>query len=562
MNDRVLVESLRASDPGALAALYDTYAGGVYRYCLLMTGGADGAQVALRDALIAAEAHVDALADPDRLGVWLYALARGECVRRRPAVVQNARIPGRVADHPVVRGAVTDGDGDTRLRAMAWNAVRGLSSEELEVLELTSRHGMAVADLAAVLGVGDEQAAAMHEAARERLRDLVTVEILTHRDPYGCAGRARIMAEASGELTPETRERMIRHVDRCDTCSPYRAKQVSADKVFGLLPPTALPETLRIRVMSSFADPELAPYRRYVARRVGALDAAGFPVARTGGSRRWPHALAGAVAAAGAAVAIGLIFTQFGGDLDGMTPDDRPGVHPVTGKSPGVRSSWTTEPDGVSGSLNPLSRNAFTDPVGPAGLSGPTPAAGPEAKAGPSGPRPVPELTSTGRPGDETGDGAGDGPSGDGPGEKTGDGVVDGPGDGLGNGAVEGQEEQGKGPGEGQAEGQGVGDSAGPERPAVSENPDPSHEHQGGRPTPQSCKGASQHCVTTPRPTPTAPKPAPTPPRPKPSPKPSPTASPPAVTPESTATASKPVPAASKPMPPGPAPAATPAPPR
>ncbi|MEV4185448.1 hypothetical protein AB0J28_28905 [Streptosporangium canum] len=42
-----------------------------------MLGGPDGAQVALRDTLIAAEAHVHALADPGRLVTWLYAPARG-----------------------------------------------------------------------------------------------------------------------------------------------------------------------------------------------------------------------------------------------------------------------------------------------------------------------------------------------------------------------------------------------------------------------------------------------------------------------------------------------------
>ena len=80
MNDRGLVDALRARDANALAELYDKYAESVYRYCWTLTGGPDGAQVALRDTMIAVEARIHALTDPARFKVWLYALARGECL--------------------------------------------------------------------------------------------------------------------------------------------------------------------------------------------------------------------------------------------------------------------------------------------------------------------------------------------------------------------------------------------------------------------------------------------------------------------------------------------------
>ncbi|MFD2357381.1 RNA polymerase sigma factor [Nonomuraea ferruginea] len=116
MNDRVLVEALRAGDPGALAALYDAHAESVYRYCRCLLRDADSAQVALRDALIAAEAHAGLLADPGMLRPWLYALARSECRRRRIAGPQPAgeALAGapepsrssrrRPADHGLERG--------------------------------------------------------------------------------------------------------------------------------------------------------------------------------------------------------------------------------------------------------------------------------------------------------------------------------------------------------------------------------------------------------------------------------------------------------------------------
>nr|BFE84655.1 hypothetical protein GCM10020093_072560 [Planobispora longispora] len=108
MNDRVLVEALRARDPGALSTLYDTFAEGLHRYCRSMLTDIDGAQVALRDTLIVAEAHIHALADADRLKVWLYTLARGSAYGGAwPSA--PARRPRRPSPRPPGAAAPTSG---------------------------------------------------------------------------------------------------------------------------------------------------------------------------------------------------------------------------------------------------------------------------------------------------------------------------------------------------------------------------------------------------------------------------------------------------------------------
>jgi DNA-directed RNA polymerase specialized sigma24 family protein len=361
MNDSVLVEALRARDPGALAALYDTYAESIYRYCWSMVGTHDAAQVALRDTLIAAEAHIRELADHDRLEVWLYALARGECVRRNLTMGLD----------PVVACPVFTGSGDADLRVMAWNATRSLSPKDREVLELTCRHGLVVADLAPVLRVTVKTAGALYELARERLRDVVTAEVLVRKGPYDCVSRAQMLTGFSGELTPETRDRVIRHVNRCDTCVPHRVRQVSAGKVFELLPVVALPKTLRVRVMSCFADPELVPYRRYVARRVGLLDAAGFPVDGARRNRRQPYAMAGAVAAVAAVAAIALIFPQLAGKPDEAIVGIASGMSPAVTEPPGIRLPWALNPNDTPMTLEPIDKKVSTYPVGSTGVRGP-----------------------------------------------------------------------------------------------------------------------------------------------------------------------------------------------
>ncbi|HUR03661.1 MAG TPA: sigma factor-like helix-turn-helix DNA-binding protein [Nonomuraea sp.] len=344
MNDRALVESLRA--PGALAALYDAYAEGIHRYCWSLLLSSDGAQVALRDTMIAAEAHAGSLVDPGRLRPWLYALARAECLRRR-----MAEPPG--ADQALAQAPPLDDPADADLRIMAWNAIQSLRPGDREVLELSAAHELSTPELAAVLGTAARHVEAAREEARERLRDAITAEILARKGPYECPRRAGILTGFSGELTAEMRAQLVGHLPRCLTCSPHRTRQVSAAKVFELLPPIPLPESLGVRVMSCFADPELLPYRRYVARRSGALDAAGFPVAAARHSRKWPQALAGAMAAVATVVAIVLIFQQFG-RVEGGVPGIASGAFPAPGEPPAIRLPWQSEPREVPISVEPI----------------------------------------------------------------------------------------------------------------------------------------------------------------------------------------------------------------
>src|SRR5262245_54147056 len=125
MNDRLLVEAMQSRDPGALSAVYDAYADRLYAFCWFQLRSRDAAQVAFRDSLIVAQAHVDKLREPDRFGPWLYAMARIECGRRLPLAGQQPDIP--IATHDQV---------DVDQRIMAWGAVMGLPQLSREILEL------------------------------------------------------------------------------------------------------------------------------------------------------------------------------------------------------------------------------------------------------------------------------------------------------------------------------------------------------------------------------------------------------------------------------------------
>ena len=62
-----LASALRAGDADALAELFDAYADQLYGYCWFMLRNADLAQIALRDTLAVAQAHIGRLADTGNL---------------------------------------------------------------------------------------------------------------------------------------------------------------------------------------------------------------------------------------------------------------------------------------------------------------------------------------------------------------------------------------------------------------------------------------------------------------------------------------------------------------
>lgn len=99
MNDHQIVEALRNRTVNGLTGIYDAYAQPLYAYCWSLLGDEGAAQEALTDSFIVAEAHVDKLADPGRLGVWLYTIARTECQRRLAGSTGPDVGPGSAAGH-------------------------------------------------------------------------------------------------------------------------------------------------------------------------------------------------------------------------------------------------------------------------------------------------------------------------------------------------------------------------------------------------------------------------------------------------------------------------------
>ncbi|ROO90387.1 DNA-directed RNA polymerase specialized sigma24 family protein [Actinocorallia herbida] len=268
MDDRLLVEALRARDPGALASVYDAYAARLYAYCWFRLADAEAAQVALRDTFIVAEAHADRLQDSGAFLPWLFALARAECARRPEAAEPQPDPPVGDPDQP-----------DTDQKMLAWRAVQALDPLPREALELEARHRLPASHVALVLDQPERQTLEVLADAKGDLRRALTVEILSRLGPVGCSGRADLLAaRVAGELDANVRANLLAHVKACPECAGHRPTDaISPTKIFAMVPCAAPPASLRAKVMGCFTDPDLVGYRLFVATRSTDFNALGFP---------------------------------------------------------------------------------------------------------------------------------------------------------------------------------------------------------------------------------------------------------------------------------------------
>src|SRR5690348_6695469 len=102
MQDHAVVAAVVAGDANGFAAVYDQYATSLYACCHAVLPEPEAAGAVL-DTFLIATVKLGGLRDPDRLGPWLHAVARNECLRRLgPGQEIPSAIPAAIrvaADH-------------------------------------------------------------------------------------------------------------------------------------------------------------------------------------------------------------------------------------------------------------------------------------------------------------------------------------------------------------------------------------------------------------------------------------------------------------------------------
>jgi RNA polymerase sigma factor (sigma-70 family) len=330
VEDRAIVQALCDHDRAGLAAVYDRYAQRLYDYCVGLLHDRHTAADAVHDTLLVAADRAQQLRDPERFRAWLYAIARNECLRQlrqrnRTAPLEKA---GEVKDETIDLGRSVQAE---QARALVRDAAAGLNPREQEVLNLTLRHELSGAELAAALGVSPNHAHALTSKAREQLERSVGA-LLTARAGRGeCGELDTMLAGWDGAFTPLLRKRISRHLEKCAVCGVRRAHEVRAEALFAALPFAVLPIALRRKVLDSGADLQRVSHHGRIA---APYDRGGFPVPLGQQSKRSKAA----VWLAGAAV----IALLLGGG--GVLVALRPGAEATVAEPPPRTTPATEEP--------------------------------------------------------------------------------------------------------------------------------------------------------------------------------------------------------------------------
>ena len=127
----------------------------------------------------------------------------------------------------------------TELANLIAEAAGGLSDGDLAVLELSYRHGLEGADLAAALEVSVAQARAMSlrlGQTIERSLGAVLVARRVRRNPVVCLELARILQGWDGVVNARTRRRVTGHIESCLTCGAERRRLVTPAALLGAAP--------------------------------------------------------------------------------------------------------------------------------------------------------------------------------------------------------------------------------------------------------------------------------------------------------------------------------------
>lgn len=277
--DSELVTSAAAGDPAAFAALYDRYAPRIYSRFLCELRDAAEAKDATQETFIDAWRGLPNLRDPQAFPAWLGTIASRRTIKAgRPggAVAQDDELLADLADPG-------PGPEDVALQAQAGqlvsDAVPSLTPRYQEAIRHLMAYGQAGSGLGAQLGISSQQASRLADKATHSLANAVSALVVAQTGRQACAGLDRILSTAgwsAGPLSEELRDKVQRHIGRCDRCEPQR--RAAGRKVMQSLPvvvPFIVPADLRARTLEGAQNIAATPPQGLRSGRLGQALAVG-----------------------------------------------------------------------------------------------------------------------------------------------------------------------------------------------------------------------------------------------------------------------------------------------
>jgi RNA polymerase sigma factor (sigma-70 family) len=267
-------EAPRDSGRHVFAHLYESYAASLFDYCDGLLLDMLAAVDAVQDSLVAADAQVGSAPGPDGLRLALYSAARQECLSQLGG---RTKLSGRAetttlddlgAAIPDYEVAGTTGETVLILRA----ALDRLSERDREILNLTFRHRLNEADLAAVIGVPPRRARALlSEASLNFDHSAPVVAVLRAAVREGRARCPELTDMLKGRdlatfpLTPQFASKLARHLESCAACALSRGDRAFSAEQISEIPLAIPPGRLRLRISRTALA--VGSYRRSLASR-------------------------------------------------------------------------------------------------------------------------------------------------------------------------------------------------------------------------------------------------------------------------------------------------------
>jgi DNA-directed RNA polymerase specialized sigma24 family protein len=257
--DQRLAQSLCAGEPTALAEIYDAYAPRLFDYCHVLLRDQEAAALALHDSLIAVQERIGELPDVRLFRGWLYAVTRGECLRRQA----HEDLPAHRQRAPEAAGF----GADDAIRQLVHTALFVLNGAQREALDLSLRHELDSHELAEALSVMSHEASVRVAQARQDLDHAFTAVVVAATGRKECPSMAEMAGPMDEPLGSEAYGKLARHIANCPICSAHGSRKVATARLLHEMPAGAIPAALRARVLNTAAAPEFADLRYTIATR-------------------------------------------------------------------------------------------------------------------------------------------------------------------------------------------------------------------------------------------------------------------------------------------------------
>jgi DNA-directed RNA polymerase specialized sigma24 family protein len=240
LTDAELVASARSGDRGALSEIYDGYADRLFDLCTSVLRDPEDAFDTMVDTFVLAALELYRLRRPEKLGPWLFALARQQLLGRD--------IPMGVDEHAEFDGATGKAASDGA-PSIVWEAASWFPAKDRVLLDLRARQPLDNQALADTLGVSPPHAAALVRDLDEKIERQLSALLVARLARPGCPQMKQLIA-GEDEAHPDKWLRQISaHVDVCRTCSLWREDQPNAIRLIGEVPAEPAPPEVRDEVL-------------------------------------------------------------------------------------------------------------------------------------------------------------------------------------------------------------------------------------------------------------------------------------------------------------------------